>query len=246
MSDWRFKPARDLAMTFRARLRSVNRESSIFSILTRWIWWTLTAIHMRVFHRFRIVGSEHLPQQTPFILVANHSSHLDVISLMLAVPPLVRDRVHPLAAADHFFGEVPMATFTAFAFNALPVQRKGGGKGREDMLALRERLLTDKCGLVLFPEGTRSRTGTMAPFKSGIGMLVAGTDVPVVPCYIEGAYDAFPASAFLPRPKRVRLHVGAPLTFANSPNDRQGCEDVVARLQEAVQALAGAMAQRTI
>ena len=54
--------------------------------------------------------------------------------------------------------------------------------------------------LILFPEGTRSRTGEMGPFKPGIGALVAGTAAPVVPCYLSGAFAAWPPTSRLPRP----------------------------------------------
>ena len=49
------------------------------------------------------------------------------------------------------------------------------------------------CGYILFPEGTRSRDGVIKEFKCGLGMLVAGTDVPVIPCYLQGTFKALSA-----------------------------------------------------
>lgn len=236
MSDWQFQPAKDIGQDFQTRIRSADRESSIFSALTRLVWWTFAGIVMRLMHRYKVTGREHLPQKAPFVLIANHSSHLDVASLMLALPTRLRDRTHPLAAADHFFGEVPMATFTAFAINALPVDRTSG-KGRETMETLRERLLTQPFGLVLFPEGTRSRTGEVGKFKAGIGQLVAGTSIPVVPCYIDGAFEAFPATAKFPRLKPVRLIIGPAQTFPEWEPTRENLQEIASRLQAAVMAL---------
>jgi 1-acyl-sn-glycerol-3-phosphate acyltransferase len=234
---WDLRPARDLDLPFKERMRSVRRDPSVFSSTTRWAWWTAVGAVMRVWHRFRIVGAERLPPAPPFVLVANHSSHLDVVSLMLSVPPKWRDRVFPLAAADHFFGEVPLATFTALALNALPMPRQGGGQGRETMLYLRDRLREEGCGVVVFPEGTRSRTGELGRFRSGVGLLVAGTDIPVVPCWIEGAYAAFPAVAKFPRPRPVSVVIGEPLTFAGLAPDQSGCETVAKDVERAVRAL---------
>src|SRR5207244_5056560 len=63
--------------------------------------------------------------------------------------------------------------------------------------------------LIIFPEGTRSTTGETQDFKSGIGALVAGRDVSVFPCYLDGAFDAWPKGSRFPRPRTVRLIVGS-------------------------------------
>lgn len=90
---------------------------------------------------------------------------------------------------------------------------------------------------IIFPEGTRSRDGSLQRFKPGIGMLVAGTSVPVFPCAIVGAFDAWPAHEKRPRGGRVTLHVGAPICFDEVPNDRDGWNAVATRLQTAVAAV---------
>ena len=90
---------------------------------------------------------------------------------------------------------------------------------------------------MLFPEGTRTRTGEMGPFKRGIGSLVASTLVPVVPCYIEGAFRAFPPDARLPRPRKLTLTVGAPLRFPAVANDKEGWTEIAGKIEAAVRAL---------
>lgn len=230
-----FDPATDLNLTFNQRIRSVLRERSVFSLGYVLVWWTVTRFIMRFYFRFSIVGREHLPASLPFVLVGNHSSHLDVVSLLFAVHTKQRDRVFPLAAEDHFFKKTLSAAFTAYAINALPVSRQGGGIAA--MQALRERMLKHKCGFVLFPEGTRSRTGDMSAFKSGVGILVAGTDIPVIPCYLKGAFQAFPASAKFPRPKKVTLIIGEPVSFAHLENNKEGCAALAAELEQRVRSL---------
>ncbi len=234
--DFEFKPAADLHLSFKQRIRSVVRERSVFSLAYSIVWWFGTWFIMRVYFRFSIVGQHHVPKDLPMVLISNHSSHLDVISLLLAVNLKSRDQVFPLAAEDHFFKKTAKAAFTAYAINALPVSRQGGGLAA--MQILRDRMREQHCGYIMFPEGTRTRTGEMASFKSGVGILVAATDIAVVPCYLKGAFEAFPSSAKFPRPKKVTLIIGEPVTYSHAANNKEGCAQIAADLERRVRVLA--------
>ncbi|MBI3517560.1 MAG: 1-acyl-sn-glycerol-3-phosphate acyltransferase [Proteobacteria bacterium] len=232
--DWQFKPARDLGLPLRRRLASQHRETGLASALIYWGFRQTIRTYLRSVHRLSVIGAELLPDP-PFVMVANHASHLDAITLAAALPLKLADRAHPIAAADTFFTSLPVSAFAAYAINALPLWRKGTKP--EDLAAFRDRLVEDALIYILFPEGTRSRTGTMARFQPGIGTFVAGTSVPVVPTFLEGAYAALPPHRRLPRPVRLRLTIGRALTFAETTNDRRGwlaiaksCEDAVRRL----------------
>lgn len=238
--DFEFKPAADLQLSFKQRIRSVKRERSIFSLIYSIVWWVGTGLIMRIYFRFSIVGQNNIPTDMPMVMVGNHSSHLDVVSLLLAVRMKTRDQMFPLAAEDHFFKKTAKAAFTAYAINALPVSRQGGGLAA--MQILRERMLQQSCGYILFPEGTRTRTGEMASFKSGVGILVAGTETPVVPCYLRGAFEAFPSSAKFPRPRKVTLFIGKPVTYGHLENNKDGCVDIAGDLEKRVRALGGRVA----
>jgi 1-acyl-sn-glycerol-3-phosphate acyltransferase len=106
------------------------------------------------------------------------------------------------------------------------------------MQELRERLVGEPCGFILFPEGTRARDGVMRSFRPGIGMLVADSSVPVVPARITGAFEAWPADRKRPRGGRVSVRIGPPLVFGDVANERAGWEAIAARLQAAVERLA--------
>jgi len=86
---------------------------------------------------------------------------------------------------------------------------------------LRTRLVEDACVYVLFPKGTRTRDGWMGAFKPGLGMLVADTAVPIVPCHIRGAFQALSPGRHLPRPASITLRIGEPQTFQNISNCRK-------------------------
>ena len=103
---------------------------------------------------------------------------------------------------------------------------------------MRDRLNEQACIYILFPEGTRSRDGAMAAFKPGLGCLVAGTSIPVVPCHIDGAFAAFPPGAKFPRACSIAVRIGAPLQFADASNDRTGWHAIAAWAETAVRGLA--------
>ena len=144
-------------------------------------------------------------------------------------------QVYALAAADTFFTSAAGSAFAAYAINALPVQRHGGG--RAGMMAMRQRLREDGFVYVIFPEGTRTRTGALAPFKPGIGMLVSGTDSPVVPCWLDGALAAWPAGRKFPRPGKLTLTIGTALQFPEATDDAAGWASIAAACEAAVRAL---------
>lgn len=237
MEDWRFKPAADLGLTPAARLRSLRREAGLPGAIGQALWWNAMRAYAAVFHRVRVHGREHLPAEPPFVLVANHASHLDTIVLMTSLARAQARRAFPLAAGDTFFDAGASAAFAAGMLNALPVWRSR--TRRQEIEALRARLGEDRCIFILFPEGTRTRTGEMGAFKPGLGALVAGSDVPVVPAFLDGCYAALPPQRRLPRPRPIALHFGPPLRFAGLANDRDGWQRVAAEAEAAVRALGG-------
>ncbi|WP_376089849.1 lysophospholipid acyltransferase family protein [Roseomonas sp. CCTCC AB2023176] len=230
------RPARDHGLTPAQRLRSQVREAGLGTLALNGAWRVLTRGYLAAAHRLAVAGRENLPAEPPFVLVANHASHLDALALSSVLRGECARRAFALAAGDHFFTTTGGAAFAAYAVGALPVWRRR--TSRRDLETLRARLLEDRLVLILFPEGTRSRDGAMARFQPGLGALIAGTKAPVVPCWIEGAHAAWPATARMPRPRPLRLAIGAPLSFADVPNGRTGWESVTQAAEEAVRALA--------
>ena len=232
--QWQLKPARDLGLPLSERLISQKREFGLVATATHWCWRQMARRYLRWFHRLDVVGIERLPAP-PFVMIANHASHLDALTLCAVLPAPLADRAYPLAAADTFFTSFAISAFAAYAVNALPMWRKR--TRREDLAGLRARLIEDRLVFVLFPEGTRSRDGEMTKFKPGIGAFVAGTEAPVVPCYLDGAFAAWPAHRRMPRRGALRLVIGASLRFDDLPNTRDGWDEVAARCEAAVRSL---------
>jgi 1-acyl-sn-glycerol-3-phosphate acyltransferase len=239
-TDWQLTPASDLDLPVGQRVRSLSRERGLLDTTIGFLWWGFVRTYMRLYHRLEVAGRERLPVKAPFLLVANHASHLDVMVLASTVPRRLRHCVYPIAAGDTFFESPVAASFAAFVLNALPMWRRRAGA--HALSQLRERLVGEPCGYILFPEGTRSRTGEMASFKCGLGMLVAGTGVPVIPCHIRGAFTALSPDHRLPRPRKLHLRIGTPLVFADTKNDRDGWRLIARDTEAAVVALQGSPA----
>jgi 1-acyl-sn-glycerol-3-phosphate acyltransferase len=91
--------------------------------------------------------------------------------------------------------------------------------------------------LIIFPEGTRSTTGEVGEFKSGIGALVAGRDVAVAPCFIDGSFQAWPKGKRFPRPRKIRLVVGTPRNYRDRGTDKIEIGAIAAELRHAVSEL---------
>lgn len=235
MDKWKYKKAGDFGMPMTGRMRSVRRESGLVSSLTRHGWWLLVKSYLAAGHRLSISGRENLPARPPFILVANHSSHLDVMMLAAVMPIGLRERAYPIAAGDTFFETKSQMLFATMMLNALPMWRKNCG--RHAIEDLRQKLIEEDCIYLLFPEGTRSRDGTMGRFKPGVGMLVAGTDIPIIPCHLAGAFRALPSSRKLPRLSKLRVTIGPAMNFSEIANERAGWNEIASQLQGAIESL---------
>lgn len=237
VEDWKLQPARDLGLSPGQRLRSLQRESGLLESFAHLGWWTLVHAYLSVAHRLKVHGRRHIPRKPPFILVANHSSHLDALVLAARLPWRIRDQIFPIAAGDVFFETPVVSLFAAGFLNALPMWRKKCGP--HAMHELRQRLLEEPCAYVLFPEGTRSHNGQMSSFKPGLGMIVAETSVPVVPCYLAGTYQALPPDRRWPSFAAITVRMGAPLVFAETKNDRSGWKAIAEATEAAVRRLGG-------
>lgn len=150
------------------------------------MWYRLAGVVVRLFFRlvfrWRVSGVEHVPASGPVLLCANHISLLD--------PPLIaaplKRRVSFMAKEQLF--RIPVLNRVIRAFGAFPVRR-----GAVDRRSLRTALdVLERGGLlVIFPEGTRSRTGELLPGKPGAGLLALKSRATVIPAYIQGPYRPF-------------------------------------------------------
>jgi 1-acyl-sn-glycerol-3-phosphate acyltransferase len=179
----------------------------------------------------RVVGREHLDSvRGPFLICPNHSSHLDVSTLRLALGVRHRRRLAAAAAEDYFFTGHRTRSFLAAWLGGFAFRRRGANP---ESIAEIVRLLDRGWSVLIFPEGTRSRTGEIAPFKPGIGLIATRSGRPVIPVRIDGLHEVLAPGKRVPRRRRVEVRFGEPLVAQPGEDART----FTARLEAAVRGL---------
>ena len=202
-----------------------KKEKLEFAQVPRWYARAFRAMITGIYRRYfslKCQGLEHIPQGRPYIIMPNHTSHLDTLTVITALGTRAY-RLWTLAARDYWFANRLQGWFARTCLNALPIEREGNfTEFLQDLRAANE-VMAQHNGLLIFPEGTRSLDGNLQPFMPGVlSLLIYGPNVPVIPAYIEGTYHALPKGQNLPKRHPVRIVFGEPLTF---PSESWGSQD---------------------
>jgi long-chain acyl-CoA synthetase len=189
-------------------------------------------------------GLEHLPPKGPFLLAANHASHLDTLAVLAALGERAGE-IALVGARDYFFDRAWKRAILPRALPIIPFDREGDFV--EGLRLCREAIGMGR-SLLIFPEGTRTRTGALQPFKAGVGVLAVELGIPIVPTAIEGTFAALPVGRALPRRQPVRVSFGPAIVpppagegegGRGDPTPYARYRDVVDRARAAVEALLG-------
>jgi len=187
--------------------------------------WSILRVFMFLYCRLKIYGSENIPKTGGVIIASNHIAGAD--------PPFVGNAIN---RELYFFAKIelfknPILRVLISSLNSIPVKR---GIFDRSALARSEEVLKKGYGLILFPEGTRSRTGELGSGKPGIGMLARKAMVPILPAYIENsrAFWKLPFTG-----KRIRVRFGRPLPLdllASYPDDKEGYRAIAEAVMAAI------------
>ena len=186
---------------------------------------------LTLFIGLRVRGREHLPATGPFILIANHTSHLDTASLLSLFPLRRLPDLRPVAAADYFERNRLVSALSKTLFNILPIARKQITPDTNPLPRLAEALHAGQ-SLILFPEGTRGTGEDLARFHSGAAHLIEKCpDVPVVPVYLVNMGRSLHKGEWIPVPFFCEVRIGRPQTFQGNRRE------ITAALETAVRQL---------
>jgi 1-acyl-sn-glycerol-3-phosphate acyltransferase len=173
--------------------------------------------------RVRVAGREHWPATGGGLVCANHQSYFD--------PPLVGltcSRRMNYLARDSLMRVPGLSQLITF-LDAIPIDREGSG-----LAGLKETLKRLKAGelVLIFPEGTRTYDGEVAPLKPGFIAVARRSRVPLVPVGLDGAYQSWPRTAWFPRLTRLAVVIGEPI----SPDQvaELSDEDLLAELEQRI------------
>ncbi len=193
-----FLMACSLAALFIALLPGLSRFNDAFIV-----WWARGALWLAGVH-WSVEGLEHFPATGPCVVVSNHLSALDIPLLMAAVPGT------PRFMAKHTIFKVPIFGWLLRVEGFVPVDRTRQPRARASLEPATEVLRRGR-RILVFPEGTRSRTGRTGVFKTGAFRMAITTGVPVVPVTLIGTDRVFPPKSRILYRGEVRLVAGPPI-----------------------------------
>ena len=171
----------------------------------------------RYYFSIKCSGLENLPREQPYIIAANHSSHLDTLAVMTVLGDEFK-RLRVLAAKDYWFSTRFKSWFSGELLKFVPFDRHANFL--QGLRISQEVLKQNEC-LLIYPEGTRSVTGELQPFKPGLGLLAYESGSPIIPAYIDGTYHALPKGKNLPRKSRIQVIFGKPIAPSSGHEVRE-------------------------
>jgi long-chain acyl-CoA synthetase len=199
----------------------------------------------RVFAHTKVTGLENLDGvRGPVIFAANHQSFLDTPVILASLPRRWRYRIAPAMWKEYFDAHFsPMrhslrerlANSTIYwlitlLFNAFPIPQTE--KGTRESIRYIGELVEEDWSILIFPEGERTLTGEVGRFLPGIGLIADRLQLPVIPIRLRGVERVWHRTATLPRPGRVDVRVGAPVSL-----EGESYPALALKLEEIIRAL---------
>jgi 1-acyl-sn-glycerol-3-phosphate acyltransferase len=167
------------------------------------------------------MGLERIPRDQPVVYASNHTSLFDIWALSATLPGSTR------FVAKQELRRIPIIGRGILRAGHIMIDRYNRARAFE---AYEEAAATIRSGIsaIVFPEGTRSRTGELLPFKNAPFALAIAAQVPIVPVYVDGTYRILPKGSLRLRPMPIKVRVGEPIPTAGlSLDDRQALRDRV-------------------
>lgn len=210
MKDWNYENDQWTKLPGHLKhLPLFTRNFDLFSLMVRYIWAVYLKLIFTFYIRLKVVGDyKPIYKKYPrLLLISNHASHLDAVSIAASVPTFYWQHLFIAAAKDYFFTNPLFTFFSAHCLGAIPIDRKDR-KG--EAIRLITTLLTDldRMWLILFPEGTRSKDGKIHDFKRGVSIFAERTKTPILFLYLQGNSELWPKGAAFAKPGKLVIHVG--------------------------------------
>ncbi len=180
--------------------------------------------------RVKVHGKENFPNDQNGVVIANHQSLLDVVILMAFLPQRI------VFFAKKELNKIPILSYDMKHMEHVLVDREKKSRALLQLEQMQERL-NKNLNAFIFPEGTRSDTGEIKPFKRGAFHLAASAKKPIIPCYIHGSMKLLKKNQTLFLPGLIHLSIGKPIFDTFEDSNKEISKRLQAKAQQAVQDL---------
>lgn len=201
--------------------------NNVFTRFLRPLFYILIRFYFNIYHKLKIRGYKQYYSKNSYIIVANHSSHLDTPLILACFSLDSVNKIRAIAALDYFFSSPLVRISTHLLCNIIPINRKTADLTSIGMIS---KSLKGGGSIIIFPEGTRSSDGKINKFKPGIGLLIKKTKAEVLPIYIKGTYNCMSRGTKLPRRGPLEIQFGSPLKYDKFFKDEQDYDKIANKL----------------
>ena len=185
-----------------------------------------------------VTGTDNIKlSEMPVLFASNHTSHVDTHVIMDVLPKDIRSHTAVAAAFDHFadadgksLHKRVIQFLVASLWNAFSIERR---KSPLRSIRTMQSLLEKNWSIVIYPEGTRSRTGDIARFKPGLAVVAKRSNCPVIPICVKGGLTVLPEAMYIPKHGKISISFGKPLYFVESDTS----ESFMERVEQSVRAM---------
>ena len=207
-----------LGSVFGLLLRLLDRTGDrVLDLARAWSGWVTSFAGVKIV----VENRASLDPAQPYVFMANHASSLDIWAAFVAVPRRLR------IIAKKQLARIPLFRWVMWAGRFIFIDRKNGVSARRSIEEAGNRIRNGD-SVLIFPEGTRTRDGSLGPFKKGGFHLAVRAGVPIVPLALRGTRELMPAGSYLLRAGKVTAIIGEPIpTQGLSEQDRANLHERV-------------------
>lgn len=188
----------------------LGRSEAVVWVGRNWVHWILRTCGIRV----EASGLENLDPAQPYIFMSNHQSAVDIAAIIETMPRTFR------FVAKKELTRIPVFGQALALSGQIIIDRQNREKAIRSLDRAREKIHRDRLSVIVYPEGTRSPSGSLGEFKSGGFHLAVAAGVPVIPVSVSGSHHITPKRSLRVESGRVRIHYGRPI-----PTEKLAIED---------------------
>lgn len=211
MKDWNYENDQWTKLPGHLKhLPLFTRHIDYFSVIIRFFWSLFLKFFFKSYIQLKTKGKpwgEIYKEHKRLIIISNHGSHLDAVSIAASIPAIYWLDLFIAAAKDYFFTNWLFTFFSQHCLGAIPIDRKDR-KGEAINLILNLLTNLERIWLILFPEGTRSKDGKVHDFKRGVSIFAERTQTPILFLFIDGNSKLWPKGALFARPGSLTIYIG--------------------------------------